>query len=154
MRVGIIDIHWRKGHHYARSEWIDLFSLIGLSLRQCLCDVARWSIRDSKSLFYTPVWRTTLRWATWVSSWRCSSICSVSSVMPRNVIIHAGPSILSVDDLPFSLTHSWLLEGWCTRRRIEALWTKSFAQESFSATSTLCIWSVFAASSLMVAWWC
>ena len=41
MRVGIIDIHWRKGHHYARSEWIDLFSLIGLSLRQCLRDVAR-----------------------------------------------------------------------------------------------------------------
>ena len=44
MRVDIIDIPFhrvRKGHHYARSEWIDLFSLIGLSLRQCLRDVAR-----------------------------------------------------------------------------------------------------------------
>ena len=33
-----------------------------------------------------------------------SSIFSVLSVMPRyNVIMHASPSILSVDDLPFSL---------------------------------------------------
>ena len=30
------------------------------------------------------------------SSGRHSSICSVSSVMPKNVIMHAGPSILSV----------------------------------------------------------
>ena len=162
MRVGIIDIlfHWvRKGYHYARSEWNDLFSLISLSLRQCLCDVARWPIRDSESLFlhhrledHSSMSNLSL---CIFSSWRCSSICTVSSVMPRNVIMHAGPSILSVDDLPFSLTHSWLLEGWYThRRRIEALWTKNFAQESFLATSTLCIRSVFAASSLMVAWWC